>query len=143
MSRPFAQKNRKQLPMRRPAPGRTLLRSRRGSVVPRQTHHRWTDGGAVVRKVLPVLAVALVLSGCYHATVHTGRPSAAQRDSKWAHGFLWGLVPPSPVNATQSCPGGASMVETQLSVPNQLVSWITLGIYSPMTITVTCAQPGN
>lgn len=32
------------------------------------------------------------------------------------------------------------MVETQLSFPNQLVSFLTGGIYTPMTITVTCAQ---
>jgi hypothetical protein len=30
-------------------------------------------------------------------------------------------------------------VETQLSFPNQLVSWLTFGLYSPMTITVECA----
>jgi hypothetical protein len=93
-----------------------------------------------VRKLLPLVAVAVLLSGCYHATVHTGRPSAATRDSRWSHSWLWGLVPPSPVNATQSCPGGAAMVETQLSFPNQLVSFLTGGIYTPMTITVTCAQ---
>jgi len=30
-------------------------------------------------------------------------------------------------------------VETQLSFVNQLVSFLTLGIYTPMQITVTCA----
>jgi hypothetical protein len=30
-------------------------------------------------------------------------------------------------------------VETQLTIANQLVSFLTLGIYSPMSIKVTCA----
>jgi hypothetical protein len=35
-----------------------------------------------------------------------------------------------------------SKVETQLSFPNMLVQWLTAGIYTPMSIKVTCAQSG-
>jgi hypothetical protein len=34
-------------------------------------------------------------------------------------------------------------VETQLSFLNQVVSFITIGIYTPMTIKVTCAGPDS
>ena len=33
-------------------------------------------------------------------------------------------------------------METQLSFANQLVNFITLGIYTPMEIVVTCAAAG-
>jgi hypothetical protein len=32
-------------------------------------------------------------------------------------------------------------VDTQVTFANQLVSFLTLGIYSPMAIKVTCASP--
>lgn len=97
------------------------------------------------------LGVALVLvtlvvmaSGCYHAVVQTGRPeSGVHFEKKWAHGFVGGLVPPDVVDVTQQCPNGVARVETQLSFMNQLVTAITVGIYSPMKIDVYCAAPGE
>ena len=41
------------------------------------------------------------------------------------------------------CPNGVSKVETQLSFVNQLVAWLTLDIYTPMSIKVTCATGGR
>lgn len=49
------------------------------------------------------------------------------------------LVPPSTVSTSSKCPNGAARVETQLSFVNQVVSLLTLGIYTPMQVTVTCA----
>ncbi len=40
----------------------------------------------------------------------------------------------------ERCPAGAARVETRLSFTNQLVSFFTLGIYTPMEIVVTCAD---
>jgi hypothetical protein len=51
-----------------------------------------------------------------------------------------GLVPPSPVETAQKCPNGVAKIDTQLSFANQLVSFLTLSIYTPMDIKVTCAQ---
>jgi hypothetical protein len=41
------------------------------------------------------------------------------------------------------CPNGVSKVETQLSFVNMLVGNLTLGIYTPMSIKVTCAASGG
>ena len=41
------------------------------------------------------------------------------------------------------CPNGVARVETQLSFVNQLVSFLTLGIFTPMSIKVTCAAGGS
>ena len=52
-------------------------------------------------------------------------------------------MPPSAVETMQGSPAGVARVETHLSFTNQLVNILTIGIYTPMTIVVTCADgPG-
>jgi hypothetical protein len=90
---------------------------------------------------LRIVALLIVTGACYHATIETGlTPSAQTIEKHWASGWIFGLVPPSPVQTAQKCPSGVAKVDTQLSFTNQLVSILTLGIYSPMDITVTCAE---
>lgn len=90
------------------------------------------------------LVGALLLGGCYHATIETGlAPSAQVIDQGFASGWIYGLVPPKTVATASKCPAGVAKVETQLSFVNQLVSFLTLGIYTPMHIRVTCAAPGS
>ena len=86
----------------------------------------------------------LTLPACYHAVIETGLPASATVIEKgFASGWIYGLVPPSPVKAMSQCPNGVSKVETQLSFVNQLVNIITFGIYTPMSIKVTCASSGR
>ncbi len=93
---------------------------------------------------LAAAALLLVLPACYHATIETGLPAGNQVIEKsFASGWIYGLVPPSPVRAMSQCPNGVSKVETQLSFVNQLVNFLTLGIYTPMWIKVTCASGGR
>lgn len=50
---------------------------------------------------------------------------------------------PSPAEYVQTaskCPNGAAKIETQLSFVNQLVAWLTVYIYTPMSIKVTSAE---
>jgi hypothetical protein len=99
-----------------------------------------------MHRILKLAFVGLLIAAaaCYHATVETGlTPSTIVIDKSWASGWLWGLVPPSTVETASKCSHGAAKVETQLSFLNQLVEAITLGIYSPMAIKVTCAQAGR
>lgn len=94
-----------------------------------------------MKKTVALIAVAMLGTGCYHATVETGlAPSPQTVEKAWASGWLYGLVPPSTVETQQKCPKGVSKVETQLSFPNMLASAITFSIYTPMSIKVTCAQ---
>ena len=81
-----------------------------------------------------------LLAGCYHATIDTGlAPGAKTIKKPWAHCFVFGLVPPSVVEAQNECENGVARVETQHSFLNGLVGILTYAIYTPMTITVTCA----
>lgn len=90
-----------------------------------------------------VLVVAVGLSGCYHARVSTGlTPSNETIEQSFASSWIYGLVPPAEIDASR-CANGVARVETQLSFVNQLVTFITFGIYSPMSITVTCATSGS
>jgi hypothetical protein len=87
-----------------------------------------------------LLVAAVLLAGCYHATVDTGRqPSPQTVEKKWASGWVYGLVPPKTVSTAAKCSDGVAKVETRLSFVNQVVGLLTLGIYTPMEIRATCA----
>jgi len=99
------------------------------------SHRRQSQG-------ICLLIAALLGSGCYHATIDTGaKPSATVVKKGFASGWVYGLVPPKLVETASKCPDGVARVETQLSFVNQLVGFLTLGIYTPMEIVVTCAEP--
>ena len=93
---------------------------------------------------LTLLLLAVVGTACYHATIETGAtPSPTVIRKGFASGWIYGLVPPSTVSTANQCPNGVARVETQLSFVNQLVSFLTLGIYTPMEIVVTCAASSS
>lgn len=93
------------------------------------------------RLAVPLVLIA-TLPACYHATIETGAsPSAEVVEKSFASGWIYGLVPPSTVSTAARCPNGPAKVETQLSFLNGLVRILTLGIYTPMAIKVTCAAP--
>jgi hypothetical protein len=97
----------------------------------------------ILLESLGVVALFLT-SAFYHATIDTGRtPSTVTIEKHWASGWIYGLVPPSTIETAQKCPSGVAKVETQLSFANQLVNFLTLGIYTPMDVKVTCAQGGT
>ena len=96
-----------------------------------------------MRRVLLLLTLVLLPTACYHATVTTGlRPSAMKIENKWANSFVYGLVPPPAVETMERCTSGVAQVDTQLSFLNQVVGFLTFGIYTPMEIVVTCASGG-
>ena len=99
-----------------------------------------------MRKLATIVALSgfVMLPACYHATIETGLPASAEVLTKsFASSWIYGLVPPSAVSTASRCPGGVARVETQLSFVNQLVGILTLGIYTPMAIKVTCAGRGS
>lgn len=99
-----------------------------------------------MRRILVSCTLALVvgLGGCYHVIVETGRqPSAQTIEIPWATSFVSGLVPIPTVEAASKCPNGVARVETYHSFLNMLATIVTSGIYSPMTVEVTCAAGGT
>lgn len=91
-----------------------------------------------------LVGVGTTLSGCYASRTTTDKePSQKKIEKKWATGFLFGLATPGAnVNATERCGNGVAVVETKLSFLNMVASNLTFGLYTPMSVTVTCAA-GN
>jgi len=86
-----------------------------------------------------VLGGFLVLTACYHTITTTSLNPGPQHTEAWAPAFIYALVP-AKVDAQAICKGKPiQAVESQASFLNMLVGWITFGIFTPMTITVTCA----
>ena len=91
-------------------------------------------------RYITLAALALAASGCYHQIVQTGRtPGPTVVHRPWTPTFLWGLVAPAPIDVSAQCRSGIATVETQESVPNWFATLLTLGIYAPRDVRVTCA----
>jgi hypothetical protein len=93
---------------------------------------------------LSVVVAGMLLAGCYHAIIDTGRPASSEViEQPRSNTFVYGLVPPPVVETMAKCPSGVSKVETQHSFLNSLVGALTFGIYTPIDIRVTCAGGGS
>ena len=90
---------------------------------------------------LMLVLTAFLFAGCYHQVVQTGAPPAPGNATvtKRVNLFIFGLVG-AEVDATADCPSGVAVIETQQTFLNGLVLVLTLGIYTPRTVTLTCAS---
>ncbi len=98
------------------------------------------------------MAAALVLAAsnlmaCSHTTIYSDhlQDIAEQRkDSIRSHtesSFLFGLVPPAAEIAKVDCGSlQVTRVETRRSFLNGLISFATVGMYTPVTISVACRR---
>jgi hypothetical protein len=95
-------------------------------------------------RIVLALLLLVAIVGCYAASVDTGRTPSTQVIKKpWASCWIYGLVPPSTVETAAKCPSGVATVKTNISFVNGLVGILTLGIYTPMEIVVTCADESS
>jgi hypothetical protein len=86
-------------------------------------------------------AVVAMTTACFHQTVQSGlEPSTTVVERQFVATWLWGIVPAEPIDMRQSCPSGVATVETEQSFLNGLVGVLTIGIYSPQRLRVTCAS---
>lgn len=87
-----------------------------------------------------LLAGALVLlSGCMRNTISTGKPPGAYHELKGKF-FLYGIVGQEDVNVGQLCPNGVSKIEEKTGVGDWLLTCVTVSIYTPRSIKVTCTS---
>jgi Bor protein len=90
---------------------------------------------------LSLVVGACLLAGCFHQIVQTGRtPGTTVVERPWTATWLWGLVPAEDISVVAQCPNGVATVETQQSFLNGLVGLLTLYIYTPQEVRVTCAS---
>lgn len=89
---------------------------------------------------LSIAVSALLLSACFHQVVQTGRtPGTTVVERPWTATWLWGLVAADEISVVAQCPNGVATIETQQSFLNGLVGGLTLGIYTPQEVKITCA----
>lgn len=91
---------------------------------------------------IPVLAAALLLApACFRTTAIIPSNPSAETHSRWVNGFFWGAVG-DVVDASEVCGGRpVTKVSTYRSPGNLLLQLVTLGIYTPSRVQVTCAAP--
>jgi hypothetical protein len=93
------------------------------------------------RRWLPVAFLVLSSAACFHQVVTTGRsPGPTVVEKEWVSTWLWGLVAADPIDTRPSCPTGVAIVTTETSFMNGLLSALTLGIWTPQHVTITCAS---
>ena len=95
-----------------------------------------------VRGLVVALALALFVvsaSGCYSITYTTGKPPAGPAFKVSANMFLYGLVG-TTIDLRRVCPEVAWLASAQSPV-DWILSYITFGIYTPMSVYIWCATP--
>lgn len=99
---------------------------------------------SISRYFFPILlCCCFVLSGCYQASMTTGKqPGDTVVEKKWASSFIYGIVP-AKVDVSDECPNGIASAKRKMSFVNGLVGTLTLNIYLPQNVKVTCAAGGS
>ncbi len=93
---------------------------------------------------LSVIIAALFSTACFHAVVETGlTPSSHVERRYFRLSFLYGFIAPRPISVAEECVGGVARVETFHTGFEMLLAWATAGIFTPMSIRVTCAASGT
>lgn len=93
-----------------------------------------------------LVAFCVSFSGCLKAEITTGKQPANETvELSWAHGLLYGIVPPtnSPLAVGDQCENGVSEVYFRQTFIQGIVQGIASSLYSPQRFTVTCAAGGS
>ena len=88
-----------------------------------------------MKKMLLATALALLITGCAQQTFTVqNKPAAVAPRLITHHFFVSGIGQKKTVDATRICGGAENVVktETQQTFVNGLLSFITLGIYTPL-----------
>lgn len=91
--------------------------------------------------LIATLALACASACATHKINYTNPTVQASGTSQTAKQsfFLWGLVGGSEVDLVKLCPAGVSKIESKTGVGDQILTMITGGLYSPMSVDVRCA----
>ena len=87
-----------------------------------------------------MVALALMLSGCMHARFITGQPMGHAHSVDVAY-FLYGLIGSPVIETKRFCPNGVAMVDVYRGGLDGFLAFLTIGLYTPKTVTVVCATP--
>lgn len=100
-------------------------------------------------KILAGLLCLLTLvggMGCHRVTIKDSTTRAGDKHgNEWQMFLIYGLAPigENPIEADKKCPNGLHQVSFEQSFLNGLVSMLSSGIITPVTIEYTCAEGGG
>lgn len=89
-------------------------------------------------------ALLLSASGCYKATFYKNASvTKGEQHEEWTDFFVFGTVGTERIDVKKFCPtGDVAVVRTGGNVGTGLVGALTIGIYTPRKVYVTCAANG-
>jgi hypothetical protein len=99
----------------------------------------------IAHKLGGVLIAASLLgtTGCYKATF-VEDPRAAKQEptyDEWTDHYAFGLIGDEQYDTRKWCPEGTGAVRTGGNAGTTTLTILTLGIYAPRKVYVTCDQP--
>jgi len=92
--------------------------------------------------VLAALVIAFAASGCATHKINYKNPTVASTGTTHTEKqafFLWGLVGGNEIDLQRLCPTGVAGIESKSSGGDAVLTWVTGGLYSPMSVEVHCA----
>jgi hypothetical protein len=93
-----------------------------------------------LRSAVAALCAAAALAGCHTVRYQTGRPASARKVEQTHHFFFWGLKGKPVVDLDAACPEGVARWTNRSDALDWLASVGTLGVWSPRTVTIECAE---
>lgn len=97
------------------------------------------------KMTVAALALVLATSACATHKINYSNPrvsASGQVHEKKQSFFLWGLVGGDEVDLQNTCPNGVARIASQSSAVDGILTVITGGLYSPMSVKVQCAADG-
>lgn len=93
--------------------------------------------------MIATLAGAMTISGCYKATFVEDAHAAKREPTheEWVDHWLFGTVGEEKFDTRQWCPSGTAAVRTGGNAGTTALTIVTIGIYAPRKVYVTCESP--
>lgn len=95
-----------------------------------------------MRKAIVLLALAALISGCFHHvyTVGSGAPNGRVVYSAWHAHWLFAIIGEDNVDVSRLCPSGNATVRNDVTFVNGLIGTLIGVIYYPTTVEVFCTD---
>ena len=90
-----------------------------------------------------LMVMCIALSSCYKANISgfSDRGSPGRTEKVLVHGVIEGLIPLTEVDAKKVCGDkGVWSIQTKMGIVPLIATALTLGVYSPMNVVVTCRE---
>ncbi len=89
-------------------------------------------------------ALLLATSGCYKATFYKNASVVkGEEHDEWTDFFVFGMVGNEHIDVKKFCANGdAAVIRTGANVGTGVIGVLTIGIYTPRKVYVTCAANG-